>query len=90
MNLFDEIDDPEDVRRRNVFYQELLKIQDRYIDWFKSRPGLYDDQEHDELNNHLRGGIDGNYAKVIGFRPDSDLPNYIRKAVTEAADRCFL
>jgi hypothetical protein len=56
-SIFDDIDDPEDLKRRKLFQSQLLIIEDKYIDWFKSRPAFFRDREHDEINMHVTIGV---------------------------------
>jgi hypothetical protein len=59
------------------FKDGLTKIQENNIDFFKSRPGKFEYQEHDELDNHV---IIVEYENgKVGYLPhsDSDLPQNI-------------
>ena len=88
-SLLDMMNGSEDVKRMNVFRAELILIQERNIDWFQNRPGVFDWQEHDEIDNHIFITGD-NSQQRISFFQDSELPGYIKKEIIEAADRSFL
>lgn len=59
------------------FNDGLNKIESDNLDFFKSRPGKFENQEHDLLSNHLVS-VEYETGK-IGYlpHPDSDLPQNI-------------
>jgi hypothetical protein len=60
-------------KKERQFEKELLRIEEEYIDFFKSRPPKYKDEEHDRLHNHYLILGDNNILR-FGFENESELP----------------
>ncbi len=61
----------------NKLSSELLKVEERNIDFFKERKSKFERDEHDRLHNHWISHFDGYFLK-FGFTVDSDLPEYLK------------
>lgn len=72
------------VQKLANFESELLKVEAKHVEWFKSRESKYPNQKHDTIKNHYALAYSQNDPTIrFGFMPDSDLPDNIRKECNE-------
>jgi len=74
--------------KNQAFENEMAGLEEKHIDYFKSRPSQIETDEHDRLRNHY------NIRTASGqisfrFNEGSDLPEDIRKECTEAFHRIW-
>lgn len=55
---------------------ELNKVEEAHIDFFKSRPPLFDSEPHDKLRNHYILAV-APTGITLQFHPNSQLPAQI-------------
>ena len=57
----------------------LLKIEEKYIDFFKERPGKSIYEQYDKLHNHWTIFKPNSDGFRFSINHDSDLPEYIKE-----------
>ena len=62
--------------KKEKLQKALLDVENKYLDYFKSRPPKYEREEHDRLHNHYLLHIDHNEI-TFGFSKFSRLPDEI-------------
>jgi hypothetical protein len=72
----------------NKFTTILAQIEQRHINWFKTRPAIFDSQEHDCLSNHTFTEIDGDGVN-FNFWKYSELPENIKNDCLVAYNEVF-
>jgi hypothetical protein len=77
-----------DSKKIEEFNKALLAIEDRHIDFFKSRPAKYETEKHDRLKNHCAIWDNGNRI-TFGFEEDTDIPHCIIKECFVLFDQIF-
>jgi hypothetical protein len=63
--------------KQGLFMQKLNEVEQRYIDWFKKRPALFDSQEYDSIQNHTFSEVDDDSVR-FNFWKYSELPENIK------------
>ena len=60
-----------------AFYDGMKAVEEKYKDFFESREGKHEEDEHDKLDYHwmIRGNAD---RTLFNFTKDSDLPKHIQ------------
>lgn len=74
------------VNFHNELKTEFDKIENKYIEFFKSRPPINEFHKHDELTNHYFLYYDS-YRILISFTTGNDLPDYIKKECIEVFNK---
>ncbi|OCX52647.1 hypothetical protein BEL04_14470 [Mucilaginibacter sp. PPCGB 2223] len=73
---------------KQQFAARLEQIEQMYIDWFKKRPAMYDQDKHDSLMYHIFSEQYGNTFSFI-FWKYSELPETIRRECIKAFKEIF-
>jgi ribosomal protein S5 len=89
MDTFNKIRGEELTRKEKEFDAAIQRIEEKYIDFFKSRKSMRSEYDvHDRLHNHIvLGNVAGQTG--FGFSYDSDLPEHIRKECIDAFRKAF-
>lgn len=66
---------------------DLLKVEERHIDWFKNRQSEIPNQEHDRLHNHYTIYYDGS-GIYFNFQTE-DVPDEIQQQCLESFGKHF-
>ena len=70
------------------FAERLEQIEQTYIDWFKKRPAVYDQNTHDSLTYHIFSEQHDNTFSFV-FWKHSELPETIRTECVKAFKEVF-
>ena len=70
------------------FTARLQQIEQVHIDWFKKRPAIFDQNQHDSLTYHIVSEQNGNIFSCK-FLKHSELPENIRKECVAAFKEVF-
>lgn len=76
------------VVKRQSFLQKLKEVELKNIDWFKSRPAIFDHHQHDSINNHFFSDLDGEVFS-FNFWKYSELPEKIKVECLSAYEEIF-
>ena len=81
-DIFTEIYGEEETQRNQALNEGLNKIQEKYIDWFKTQPSKIKDRAHAEANEYIRVIQHNNRIQVIVF---DTLPQNIQDEIKALA-----
>ncbi|MGD0342702.1 MAG: hypothetical protein ABSA76_13450 [Bacteroidales bacterium] len=70
------------------FKEQLLKIEEKYSEFFERRPSKFEGEQHDRLHNHWMLYEDGMIIR-FWFNKDSDLPLKIKEECIKAFTDIF-
>ena len=76
------------VSKKELFLQRLAEVESRHIDWFKNRPAIFDNQEHDSIANHTFSEGDSD-SFSFNFWKHSELPETIKAECLLAFEDVF-
>ena len=79
----------EHVKRHAELEDALRKIEEKHIDFFKSRESKFEADDHDRLHNHWMMTAD-RWRISFGFDRDSDLPKAIMEECASEFNRIFI
>lgn len=71
------------VQKHIEFLNALTEIEERHMDYFKARPGLFIDDDHDYLHNHYSTRINEGVVS-FGFIDGSGIAKEIENECLEA------
>jgi len=66
----------ENAAKKKALKAALLKIEEKHINYFKSKPAKYPFEKHERLHNHF-SGTDWFHREMMIQVPESDLPQEI-------------
>jgi hypothetical protein len=78
----------ERIEKEENLKNSLLLIEEKYIEYFKSRPPKFNGELHDHLHNHWVLWDDGITIK-FGFDKTSDLPQRIQNECLDCFKTIF-
>jgi hypothetical protein len=87
-NIAEFIYGEEYAEKNRAFAEEIDRIEERYIDYFKSQPARNETEEHDRLHHHFVVRTAGGQI-ALDFEAGAPLPPEIRRECTEAFHRIF-
>jgi len=70
------------------FENELLKLEEEYVEYFKSRPQKFKGDEYDRLHNHYLLWGDNERLR-FGFENNCELPNELMRKCLDAFNKIF-
>jgi hypothetical protein len=74
--------------KQNEWLTKLAEIEQKHIEWFKKRPSIFDQDEHDSIANHLfTDATDGHIS--FTFWKYSELPEPIKTECLTAYHELF-
>lgn len=77
------------MNKEEEFKSFLLKIEQKYIDYFEARESKFKDyEERDHLHNHWVLVQENGLIK-FSFTNDSELPDHIRKECSDTFEKVF-
>lgn len=89
MANFDELFHGSDyAQRKEGLEKDLASIQEKHIEFFKSRKPLFPQDEYDMLHNHYLSKTSNGSFEFL-FLNESDLPQYIRDECIAAVEKNF-
>lgn len=74
--------------KNKAFAAEIDRIEERHLDYFKSRPPQNETEKHDRLHHHFVLRTAGGQI-ALDFDPDEALPADIRQECVEAFHRIW-
>jgi len=76
------------VEKNKAFEEEMSRIEDKHLDFFKSREPRNETEEHDRLHNHYALRTASGQVQ-FSFNQGSDLPEDIKNECREAFHRIW-
>ena len=76
------------IDEKSKLFDELLQeINNKHIDYFKSRKSPFTSDKNDNIRNHCGFTIFDNVVNIMF--PDKDTPDYIKQECIEAFNKSF-
>ncbi|WP_152425155.1 hypothetical protein [Nafulsella turpanensis] len=76
--------------KMETFNKQLLEIENKYLDYFKSQESGNDYEEYDRLHNHYIIHTDGPAGRIsFNIMKDSTLPERIKRDCYQAFERTW-
>lgn len=76
------------VKKNKEFKDALTQIENKYLEFFESRPPKFKYDEHERLHNHYM--IYGTEQRIsFAFDKDSDIPEYIKAECNQAFKKVY-
>lgn len=76
MSIFDMFENPDYLKSRDAFAEDLLAIEEKYKYWFEAREPLFETDKHDQLHNHYMIYKNAHQIQFM-FHNDNPLPHEI-------------
>ena len=76
------------LNKKELLLQKLNEVEQRNLDWFKQRPAVFDQLQHDSLRFHTFSEGEGD-AVSLNFWKHSELPEKIKAECLKAYEEVF-